>query len=78
MGTIRLACLFCDCDEHDGVDDIPADWQDVDEIQSYEDAMSETKTDGSDSSVWWTHIGVCPECETQQCRLYEGAQQQES
>jgi hypothetical protein len=63
MGTIRLACLLCDAEECDGIDEVPADWQDVDEVQSYEDATSEKSLEGQPSSAWWTHIGVCPDCQ---------------
>ena len=63
MGTIRLACLFCDRDEMDGVDEVPADWMDVDQVQSYESAMAEAEPDDADASVWWTHVGVCPDCQ---------------
>lgn len=63
MGTIRLACLLCDADDCDGIDAVPADWQDVDEVQSYEEATSEASMDDEPSSVWWTHLGVCPDCQ---------------
>ncbi len=63
MGTIRLACLFCDCDEFDGVDRVPANWRDVDEVQAYEDAMTEAGLIDQESTVWWTHLGVCPACQ---------------
>lgn len=63
MGTIRLACLLCDDERFDGIDEIPADWQDVDEVQSYEAATAEVDFESDCSSVWWTHLGVCPDCQ---------------
>lgn len=40
-GQIRLACLYCDTEECDGIDKIPASWHDVDEFQSYEESIKE-------------------------------------
>jgi hypothetical protein len=70
MGTIRLSCLHCDNDDCDGVDEIPADWKYVDEVQSYEDSMDDTVEDGQ----WWTHLGVCPDC----IAIEEGVEEEES
>lgn len=61
MGTIRLACLLCDVEDYDGVDHVPPDWQDVDEVQSYEDSIAPIET--SRTSAWWTHVGICPDCQ---------------
>lgn len=46
MGKIRLACLFCDRDDCDGVETIPASWFSVDEIQSYEASLQEADAEG--------------------------------
>ncbi len=65
MGTIRLACLLCDEDRFDGIDAIPADWRDVDEVQSYEAATAEVDFERECASGWWTHLGICPDCQQQ-------------
>jgi hypothetical protein len=63
MGKIRLACLFCDRNECDGVDHIPATWFAVDEVQSYEESIRKVDP-GSDKVLdWYTHLGVCPDCQ---------------
>ena len=33
MKTIRLGCLFCDRNDCDGIDAIPASWFSVEEVQ---------------------------------------------
>lgn len=62
MGIIRLACLLCDRNDGDGLERVPSDWMDVDEIQSYEEAI-EDAGDSDRVLNWWTHIGVCPDCQ---------------
>ena len=64
-GRIRLACMHCDTDEFDGVNEIPADWVDVDEFQSYEQSLEQVTPDDPTRSPteWYTHLGVCPECQ---------------
>lgn len=62
MTTIRLACLLCDRDDYDGIERVPSDWLDVDEVQSYEAAMDEADLTYP-TFGWWTHVGVCPECQ---------------
>lgn len=64
MGRIRLACMFCDRNEFDGVDRIPGNWFSVAEEQSYEESLREAHLTQSDVSAfdWFTHLGVCPEC----------------
>ena len=63
-GKIRLACLYCDTEECDGIDLIPEDWHDVDEFQSYEESIKEVAPDDTQRSPteWYTHVGVCPKC----------------
>ena len=63
MGKFRLACLFCDRNEYDAVDQIPATWFAVDEVQSYEDSIKEIVPPGDEALAWWTHLGVCPDCQ---------------
>ena len=60
---IRLECLYCDTACH-GIDEIPADWNDVEEIQTSKPSIEETPVgDLGPSPVRpYTHLGVCPEC----------------
>jgi hypothetical protein len=64
MGTIRLACTECEREDFDGVNEIPPDWRDVREIQSYEESCREVDPSDCKRSVfeWYTHLGICPEC----------------
>ena len=61
----RLACVYCDTDECDGVAAIPPAWTYVDEVQSYEASLAEVPWDDLTRSPldWYTHLGVCPECD---------------
>lgn len=65
MNIIRLACRFCDRNDFDGVESLPADWFDIDEVQTYEDSTREVDLADQSESVldWFTHLGVCPECQ---------------
>ena len=62
---IRLACQYCDTEECDGITEVPSDWVDVMEIQSYAASRDEILPDDMKRSVfeWYTHLGVCPECQ---------------
>ncbi len=71
MGTIRLACLLCDTEDCDGIDELPSNWRDVDEVQSYDEAIAEVDFERECAAVWWTHLGVCPDC--QEVRFYPTA-----
>jgi hypothetical protein len=73
MTTIRLACSECDRQDFDGISleqlqQAKADgWSDISEMQSYEESCRtyENPADappGFDVTAWWTHLGVCPEC----------------
>ena len=61
---IRLGCMYCDRGDFDGVDKIPADWVDVEEVRSYEEACRPVAIEDRSRSVmdWETHLGVCPDC----------------
>jgi hypothetical protein len=63
---IRLACQFCDTDECDGVTEIPSNWSDVHEVQSFNAAYEPIAADDQTRSPfeWYTHRGDCPECQT--------------
>lgn len=63
MGKIRLACLFCDRDDCDGVETVPVAWFSVAETQAYEASLQEACI-GADPWAWYTHLGVCPDCQT--------------
>ena len=62
---IRLACLYCDRNDHDGIDRLPNDWIDIGKVQSYEEACRPVKFEDQTRSVldWYTHLGVCPDCQ---------------
>ena len=61
---IRLGCTHCDRSDFDGVDALPEDWEDIDEVRSLEEAIREVPFDDKTRSVldWQTHLGTCPEC----------------
>ena len=71
-GRIRLACLTCDREDFDGVDVLPEDWEDIDEFQSYEASITPVEIDDPDGDVtaWYTHLGVCPDCQTDPDRWF--------
>ena len=62
MGKIRLAFRFCDRDDFNGVETIPVTWFSVDETQSHEASLKEAAAN-EDCFAWYTHLGVCPECQ---------------
>ena len=64
-GKIRLGCANCDRTDFDGIDELPPDWTDVDEVQSFAESIREVDwNDQSRSALDWpTHLGVCPECQ---------------
>ena len=66
-GKIRLSCMCCDRDDFDGIDRLPEDWEDIDEVQSYEESTREFDPDDPDGDVtlWETHIGVCLDCQNE-------------
>ena len=69
-GRIRLGCMCCDREDFDGIDNLPDDWEEIDEVQSFEDSIREVAPDDPDADVtfWETHIGVCRECQQLQRR----------
>lgn len=68
MGKIRLACMFCDRDDFDGVDNIPTNWFSVDESQTCDALLQEAGIVEATSS-WYTHLGVCPDCQQSELGL---------
>jgi hypothetical protein len=65
MSRIRLSCRFCDRNDYDGINVLPPDWFAVDEVQTYEQSIRPADPADSSNSVldWYTHLGVCPECQ---------------
>lgn len=63
--NIRLGCMHCDRSDFDGVNELPSDWQDISEVQSYEESVKPAAPDDSNCDVtfWETHMGVCPDCQ---------------
>lgn len=58
---VRLACLFCDREDCDGVAPtlipvlLAGGWSGIEKVYDL---------GGSD---WWTHLGVCPDCNAAGC-----------
>lgn len=65
MSKIRLACMFCDRTDYDGVNSIPTNWFAVDNVQTYDASIREADLEDTKISVldWYTHLGVCPQCQ---------------
>ena len=65
-GKIRLGCSHCDREDFDGVDALPSDWTDIQNVRSFEEATREVAFDDLSRSVfdWHTHLGTCPECQS--------------
>ena len=63
---IRLACRNCDTEECDGIEEIPADWVEVQFVQTLEASQQEVALNDDSRSVteWYTHLGLCPDCQT--------------
>ena len=62
---IRLGCNECDRDDFDGIDELPSDWTDIQEVGSFEEATREVGFDDRSRSAldWQTHLGMRPECQ---------------
>ncbi len=64
----RLACIYCDREDFDGVSKLPNDWTFVERYQTHRQS---TKTYDDPSKVppgfvvfnWFTHLGICPKCQ---------------
>lgn len=63
--NIRLGCMHCDRADFDGVNEFPRDWQDIFEVQSYDESIKPVDPDdpNGDVTFWETHMGVCPDCQ---------------
>ena len=64
-GQIRLACNECDRNDFDGINQLPADWEDIEEVQSLEQSRQEVDINDQSRSPleWYTHLGTCPDCQ---------------
>lgn len=65
-GRIRLGCSSCDRTDFDGVDELPGDWDDIIQVQSWEEAIRPVESDSDDGRSaldWQTHLGTCLDCE---------------
>lgn len=56
---IRLACRYCDRDDHDDILFWPYGWENIEEFQTYDESCS---SGWGSCGEWWTHLGACPEC----------------
>lgn len=71
MTKIRLACMVCDREDFDGISAqqlkaaIRGGWKHVGRVQSYRESCSTTEKPGYSVSDWWTHLGWCPDCVTE-------------
>jgi hypothetical protein len=66
FGPIRLGCIYCDRQDCDGITEIPADWTDVQQLQSLVDSNTPLASYNPTLRCvldWQTHLGVCPECQ---------------
>ena len=61
-GKIRLGCLFCRRTDCDGIDELPVDWTDIDEVPSYAEFVKPADPDDG-ITFWETHLGICPDCQ---------------
>ena len=69
-GQIRLGCDHCDRNDFDGVLELPKDWLNITEVQSWEESQRPVDSDEENRSVfeWQTHLGTCPECNAEEDR----------
>jgi hypothetical protein len=74
IATIRLACLDCDRQDKDKItaeqlEQCKAEgWTDIAKTQSYEQSCRTYDNpadapEGYDVTAWYTHLGVCPDCQ---------------
>lgn len=65
---IRLACRECYREDCDGIAFIPRRWKDVVRFQSYRESIRDADPNDpfSCDSAWYTHVGLCPECQSEE------------
>ncbi len=75
--TIRLACEACGRDDKDFItpeqlEQCKAEgWTDINQVQSFEESCRTyddpaEAPDGFDVTAWYTHVGTCPDCQTEE------------
>lgn len=69
----RLACSNCDRDDHIRLAKLPEGWQGIIEVETYKRAIRENV---EDIGRWWTHIGLCPDCQQHEQRKEVGRELQ--
>lgn len=52
---MRLACIYCDTEEADGVEEPPDAWTEVCPALPSDSALA-----------WYDHLGLCPACTEEQ------------
>lgn len=64
-GQMRLACSDCDRNDCDGINQLPADWEGIEEMQTLEQSRREVDINDQSRSPleWYTHLGTCPDCQ---------------
>lgn len=67
-GKIRLACVYCDTDEADWIDELPESWEIMEEVQTVAESLQtpEENSPNHSSFDWYTHLGICPCCQKDQ------------
>ena len=65
---IRLGCTNCDRTDFDLISELPKDWLNLQEVQTYEESVRVVDpADLSGSALdWHTHLGLCPDCSKHQ------------
>ena len=72
LNRIRLACVYCDTDAMDGITPAQLEqcrtdgWEDITEVQTYEQSLETSDDPGYDVTKWYTHVSVCPDCAREQ------------
>jgi hypothetical protein len=72
--TIRLACSACDRDDKDMITPEQLEqcktegWIEITQEQTYEESCRiydnpEDAPEEHDITAWYTHLGICPECQ---------------
>lgn len=67
-GRIRLACVSCNRTDCDMITRIPKGWIEVERVQSFRQSCQtyddlEKQPPGFSVLQWWTHLGICPDCQ---------------
>lgn len=61
MSGIRLACIYCERTDGDGVATIPDGWTSCEEVQSRRESLQAVPNGRYHD--WFTHLGICPNCQ---------------